>query len=138
VLVVLVWELVRPRLIGALVAVRERRALVEHRRGLLGIDRAASCAPAARTSPASLVRHARGWGDVPRPSASCAFGARARRLRVPYLSPADRRVRPQTVALLSEHCVAFPDESRPYGSSRLPDADDVLAKWLALSATSAR
>jgi hypothetical protein len=41
---------------------------------------------------------------------------------------------PQTGALLSEYCVAFPDHTRPYGSARLPDADDVLAKWMALNA----
>jgi hypothetical protein len=41
---------------------------------------------------------------------------------------------PATGALLSEYCVAFPDHSRPYGSTRLPDADDVLAKWMALTA----
>jgi len=41
---------------------------------------------------------------------------------------------PRTGALLSEYCVAFPDHSRPYGSARLPDSDDVLAKWMALRA----
>jgi hypothetical protein len=41
---------------------------------------------------------------------------------------------PQTGALLNEYCVAFPDHSRPYGSARLPDADDALAKWMALTA----
>ncbi len=40
---------------------------------------------------------------------------------------------PQTGELLSEYCVTFPDETRPYGSPRLPDSDDVLAKWLALT-----
>ena len=40
---------------------------------------------------------------------------------------------PQTRRLLSEYCVEFPDESRPYGSARLPDSDDVLAKWMALT-----
>ncbi|RKQ87902.1 hypothetical protein C8N24_5935 [Solirubrobacter pauli] len=39
---------------------------------------------------------------------------------------------PQTGRLLNEYCVEFPDESKPYGSSRLPDSDDVLAKWMAL------
>jgi len=37
--------------------------------------------------------------------------------------------------LLSEYCVAFPDRTEPAGSEfgeRLPDADDVLAKWMAL------
>jgi hypothetical protein len=41
---------------------------------------------------------------------------------------------PQTGELLNEYCVAFPDHSRPFGSARLPDSDDVLAKWMALSA----
>ncbi len=45
---------------------------------------------------------------------------------------------PQTGALLNEYCVAFPDHTRPYGSARLPDADDVLAKWMALSADERR
>jgi hypothetical protein len=45
---------------------------------------------------------------------------------------------PQTGALLNEYCVAFPDHTRPYGSARLPDADDVLAKWMALTADERR
>ena len=40
---------------------------------------------------------------------------------------------PQTRRLLSEYCVEFPDDSRPYGNARLPDSDDVLAKWMALT-----
>ncbi len=40
---------------------------------------------------------------------------------------------PQTHRLLTEYCVEFPDETRPYGSARLPDSDDVLAKWMALT-----
>ena len=39
----------------------------------------------------------------------------------------------QTRRLLGEYCIAFPDETRPYGSTRLPDSDDVLAKWMALT-----
>jgi hypothetical protein len=45
---------------------------------------------------------------------------------------------PETGALLSEYCVAFPDHSRPYGSARLPASDDVLAKWMALTADERR
>lgn len=41
---------------------------------------------------------------------------------------------PQTGALLNEYCVNFPDSSAPYGSTRLPASDDVLAKWMALRA----
>ena len=40
---------------------------------------------------------------------------------------------PQTSRLLNVYCVEFPDETRPYGSARLPDSDDVLAKWMALT-----
>ena len=40
---------------------------------------------------------------------------------------------PQTGRLLGEYCVTFPDQTRPYGSTRLPDSDDVLAKWMALT-----
>jgi len=39
-----------------------------------------------------------------------------------------------TGELLNEHCVSFPDRSEPEGAQRLPDADDALAKWLALQA----
>jgi hypothetical protein len=39
----------------------------------------------------------------------------------------------QTHRLLGEYCIAFPDQTRPYGSARLPDSDDVLAKWMALT-----
>ena len=44
----------------------------------------------------------------------------------------------QTHRLLNEYCVEFPDNSRPYGSARLPDSDDVLAKWMALTADERR
>jgi hypothetical protein len=30
----------------------------------------------------------------------------------------------QTHRLLGEYCIEFPDETRPYGSARLPDSDD--------------
>ena len=44
----------------------------------------------------------------------------------------------QTHRLLSEYCVTFPDQTRPYGSARLPDSDDVLAKWMALTGDEGR
>jgi hypothetical protein len=40
---------------------------------------------------------------------------------------------PKTRRLLGEYCITFEDQSRSYGSGRLPDADDVLAKWMALT-----
>lgn len=39
-----------------------------------------------------------------------------------------------TGELLNEHCVSFPDREEPPDAGRLPDADDALAKWLALRA----
>lgn len=40
--------------------------------------------------------------------------------------------------LLSEYCVRFPDDSDPAAGEWLPDADDVLAKWIALRADERR
>jgi hypothetical protein len=39
----------------------------------------------------------------------------------------------ETGELLNEYCVRFPDHTDPVGR-RLPNADDVLAKWMALRA----
>jgi hypothetical protein len=41
---------------------------------------------------------------------------------------------PSVGRVLGEYCVEFPDRTRPYGSSMLPASDDVLAKWMALTA----
>jgi hypothetical protein len=41
---------------------------------------------------------------------------------------------PSTNHMLGEYCIEFPDRTRPFGSTRLPDSDDVLAKWMALTA----
>jgi hypothetical protein len=67
------------------------------------------------------------WGTRQQPGggAEYAYLIYAHRPIVAYLA--------QTGRLLSEYCVTFPDESRPFGSSRLPDSDDVLAKWMALT-----
>ena len=40
---------------------------------------------------------------------------------------------PETGRLLSEYCVEFPDLTQAVGATRLPDSDDVLAKWMALT-----
>ena len=105
---------------------------------------------AARPRAPALVRQRRGVGDVPRPRLHPGLGrdgagAEAAGVRRRTRAPA-RRTRtsiyphkpivaylPQTRELLNEYCVAFPDETRPYGSARLPDSDDVLAKWMALT-----
>ena len=86
------------------------------------------------------------WGALPagpdamaeRASGPRRPGARAARHGAPYaylIYPHKPLVAylPQTRMLLNEYCVVFPDETRPYGSARLPDSDDVLAKWMALT-----
>ncbi len=40
----------------------------------------------------------------------------------------------QSGELLNEYCVGFPDRSEPAAAQRLPDADDVLAKWMTMRA----
>jgi hypothetical protein len=37
-----------------------------------------------------------------------------------------------TGELLNEYCVGFPDQSPEAAGARLPDSDDVLAKWMSL------
>ena len=45
---------------------------------------------------------------------------------------------PRTGRLLSEYCVEFPDLVEAISDNRLPDSDDVLAKWMALTADERR
>lgn len=40
---------------------------------------------------------------------------------------------PSTGRLVGEYCVSFEDPDTSSGTGRLPDADDVLAKWMALT-----
>lgn len=40
---------------------------------------------------------------------------------------------PGTRQLLSEYCIEFPELASAVSRSRLPDSDDVLAKWMALT-----
>jgi hypothetical protein len=41
-------------------------------------------------------------------------------------------------SLLSEYCVEFPDLSEPLHGPKLPDSDDVLAKWMMINADEER
>ena len=142
ILVVLLSELTRPRLEDALA--RVRRLWAERLRGAApsGYDpgRERRAEQRARALLRSCVEEAdwamyrdlgflRVWGR---------HGERERDSGAPYaylIYPHKPIVAylPQTGELLNEYCVAFPDDSKPYGSSRLPDSDDVLAKWMALT-----
>jgi hypothetical protein len=143
VLVVLLWELARPTLKRALTRAHELWAAHRRGRAPVGYDpgRERRAEQRARALLRSCVTE-RDWamyrdlgflrvwgglGDHGRGSgAAYAYLIYPHKPIVAYM--------PQTGELLNEYCVAFPDHSKPYGSSRLPDSDDVLAKWMALSA----
>ncbi|MHB8533650.1 MAG: hypothetical protein ACYDC2_13105 [Solirubrobacteraceae bacterium] len=143
VLVVLVWELIRPSLARSLM--RARALLAAHRAESPpsgydpGRERRAeqrarellrSCVPAEDWEMYRELGVMRVWGTSGG-GGETGSGAPHAYLIYPH-KPIVAYV-PQTGELLSEYCVAFPDESRPYGSARLPDSDDVLAKWMALT-----
>ncbi len=144
VLLALLWELLAPRLRAA--AAPALRAAVAARRGahrpavggydpgreLRAEQRARallrSCVNAEEWAMYRDLGFLRVWAAASQgaPTAPHAYLVYPHRPIVAYL--------PQTGVLLNEYCVTFPDHTRPYGSSRLPDSDDVLAKWMALTA----
>jgi hypothetical protein len=139
VLLALLWELTRPRLSLALAHRRAGFAARRRRIGESGYDpgRERRAEQRARALLRSCIEEQdwelyrdlgflRVWGGTGVQGAPYAYLIYPHRPIVAYL--------PETGELLSEYCVAFPDHSRPYGSARLPDSDDVLAKWMALRA----
>jgi hypothetical protein len=147
VLVVLLWELARPTLKRTLARVhllwrarssagtlggydpgRERRA-EQRARSLLR-----SCVDESDWAMYRDLGFLRVWGGLGDrrhgEEASYAYLIYPHKPLVAYMS--------ETGELLNEYCVDFPDQSKPYGSSRLPDSDDVLAKWMALTADERR
>jgi hypothetical protein len=145
VLVVLVWELARPTVMRAIARARESWAQRGRDTGL-GYDpgRERRAEQRARELLRSCVSErewdmynelgflrvdgplrSTGWADAEDDAAPYAYLIYPHKPIVAFV--------PGTGELLTEYCVAFPDESRPYGSARLPDSDDVLAKWMALT-----
>ena len=148
VLLALLWDLARPRL-RAVLAGRKVRAAERERSTELGYDRGRElrAEQRARALLASVIDEEdwamyrdlgflRVWGSVRHAADGPAAGAPYAYLIYPH-RPIVAYL-PQTGALLNEYCVAFPDLSKPYGSARLPDSDDVLAKWMALTADERR
>jgi hypothetical protein len=147
VLVVLLWELARPTLKRALARGVELWAASRRASAPAGYDpgrerRAEQRARALLRSCVSEQEWAmyrdlgflRVWGGL-------GEGARGADAAYAYLIYPHKPIVayvPETGELLNEYCVAFPDHSKPYGSSRLPDSDDVLAKWMALTADERR
>src|SRR3954463_6132985 len=145
VVVALLWEVLAPRVVEAVERHRARRARVPSDAGYdPGRERRAeqrarallrSCVNQEEWEMYRDLGFVRVWGgqvDGPgRGSGRSTGGAPYPHLLYPH-KPIVAYL-PQTGRLLNEYCVEFPDETRPYGSARLPDSDDVLAKWMALT-----
>jgi hypothetical protein len=147
VIVALLWDLLLPPAREALERHRARRAIVpagdydpgrERRAEQRARELLRSCVNDEEWGMYRDLGFIRVWGAMaqapkrpgapsydPRTGAPYAYLVYPHKPIVAYL--------PQTRELLNEYCVAFPDETRPYGSARLPDSDDVLAKWMALT-----
>jgi hypothetical protein len=141
----LLWELTRPWLGETISEFRARWAARSRGAAQDGYDpgRERRAEQRARTLLRSCVE-ASDWAmyrDLGFLRVQGALGGRADGASYAYLIYPHRPIVayvPRTGALLSEYCVAFPDHSKPYGSARLPDSDDVLAKWMALTADERR
>jgi hypothetical protein len=142
VLIVLLWELSRPHVLAAFERLRARASHRSQTTSQLAYDpgRERRAELRARALLRSCVEQRdwamyrdlgflRVWGGLggrrSGEAAAYAYLIYPHKPIVAYV--------PQTRELLNEYCVAFPDHSKPYGSSRLPDSDDVLAKWMALA-----
>jgi hypothetical protein len=147
VLVVLVWELARPTLKDALTRARELWAAYKRGSAPAGYDpgrerraeqRACellrSCVEERDWAMYRDLGFLRVWGGLGERDggrdAAYAYLIYPHKPIVAYV--------PDTGELLSEYCVAFPDHTKPFGSARLPGSDDVLAKWMALTADERR
>jgi hypothetical protein len=140
VLTALVWELSRPRLTAGVARVRTRareRRWFAHFERTRELDYDPGRERRAEQRARELLRscvNEHEWAMYRDLGFLRVRGTRARYAYLIYPHKPIVAYVPHTGALLSEYCVAFPDHSRPYGSARLPDSDDVLAKWMALTA----
>jgi hypothetical protein len=141
----LLWEVCAPRAEEGFARHRARRARVPIDIGDPGRERRAeqrarqllrSCVNDEEWEMYRDLGFLRVWGGLPDgPQQGGTAGTRAG-APYAYLVYPHRPVvsfLPQTREVLAEYCVAFPDETKPYGSARLPDSDDALAKWMALT-----
>ncbi len=149
VLVVLVWELVRPTLVRALARARSAWLVRRAANAPVGYDpgRERRAEQRARALLRSCVSEhdwamyrdlgfLRVWGRPGDGAFTLVRPVFDEQTPYAYLIYPHKPIVayvPESGELLNEYCVAFPDHTRPFGSARLPDSDDVLAKWMALT-----
>jgi hypothetical protein len=144
VIVALLWEVALPRLEEALARRRARRRRVTNLGYDPGRERRAeqrarallkSCVNAEDWELYRDLGFLRVWGATADGPGGSAASASRRGAPYAYLIYPHKPIVayvPQTSALLSEYCVEFLDGSLAFGV-RLPESDDVLAKWMALT-----
>jgi hypothetical protein len=143
VIIALLWEVAMPLVFERIARWRARRALVPVDTYDPGRERRAeqrarallrSCVDEEDWEMYRDLGFLRVWGrQADGPEGHAAGGAAAPYAYLIYPHKPVVAYLPQTSTLLSEYCVQFLDHSRPHGSARLPDSDDVLAKWMALT-----
>src|SRR3954462_13059105 len=147
VIVALLWDLLLPPVREAVQRQRTRRAIVPSSPYDPGRERRAeqrarellrSCVNDEEWSMYRDLGFIRVWGamtEAPKRPGSPSYDPRTGPPYAYLIHPHKPIVAylPQTRELLNEYCVAFPDETRPYGAPPRPDSDDVLAKWMALT-----
>ena len=138
VIVALLWEVLAPRAAEALARRRARRRVIAEAGYDPGRERRAeqrarallrSCVNEEEWAMYRDLGFIRVWGDAR--GAEVADGADYAYLVYPH-QPIVAYL-PQTSTLLSEYCVHFLDDPGGVRPVRLPDSDDVLAKWMALT-----
>ncbi len=138
VILVLLWEVMLPRIEEALERRKARRARVPGFDHDPGRERRAE--QRARALLKSCVNEEE-WAMYRDLGFIRVWGRGGEGVEYAYLVYPHKPIvayQPQTGVLLNEYCVEFPDETRPYGSDRLPASDDVLAKWMGLRADERR
>ncbi|MCW3000897.1 MAG: hypothetical protein JWQ20_195 [Conexibacter sp.] len=145
VIVALLWEVAAPRVVESFERCKARRARIpvdvydpgrERRAEQRARQLLRSCVNDEEWEMYRDLGFIRVWGGLaagPEQGGTLATRAGAPYAYVVYPHRPIVAYLPQTRELLAEYCVAFPDETRPYGSARLPDSDDALAKWMALT-----
>jgi hypothetical protein len=145
VIVALLWEVCAPRAEEALARWRARRARVpvdpydpgrERRAEQRARQLLRSCVNDEEWEMYRDLGFIRVWGGLsagPEQGGTLATRAGAPYAYLIYPHKPIVAYLPQTRELLAEYCVTFPDITQPHGSARLPDSDDTLAKWMALT-----